>query len=63
MKTYLEKCHCGSGLEAYLEEDARGIFIGYMCTTCKAERLKGYRPEVLNDPNYEADEPIEPEDY
>jgi hypothetical protein len=25
--------------------------------------MKGYRPDVLSDSNYWADEPIEPEDY
>jgi len=62
MKTYLEKCPCGSGLEANAEGDARGIFIGYMCAACIREKLKGYRKEVLNDPNYECDEPIEESD-
>lgn len=62
MKQYLEECPCGSGLEAPQELDARGIFIGYMCTECRTDRLRAYRPEVLNDPNYECDEQIE-DDY
>lgn len=57
------ECPCGSGEEPELETDARSIPLGYMCSKCRKERLKGYRKEVLEDPNYECDEPIEPEDY
>lgn len=60
MRTQL--CPCGSGLPGYVETDARGIYIGRMCRQCRQKRLSGYRPEVLTDPNYEADEPIEPEE-
>lgn len=42
--------------------DARGIEVARVCDECEAEKLKGYRPEVLTDPNYEANEPIEPEE-
>jgi hypothetical protein len=62
MREYLENCSCGSGFEAHAIRDARGIFIGYMCQDCKVERLSGYRQDVLTDPNYKTDEPIEPED-
>jgi hypothetical protein len=50
---------CGSGLEAKVQVDARGIFLCYTCRKCEAEKLSHYRPEVLSDPNYECDEPIE----
>jgi len=33
-----------------------------VCNACRRERLARYRPEVLNNPQYECDEPIE-EDY
>lgn len=59
MKTYLEKCPCGSGLFAELELDARGIPLGYMCEKCRVERLSQFRPDVLTDPNYWTDEPID----
>ena len=42
--------------------DARGIYIAKVCDQCRDEKLPGYRPEVLTDPNYHADEPIEPEE-
>jgi hypothetical protein len=48
---------------SWWELDARGIPLARVCDGCIKEKLKGYRPEVLTDSNYEADEPIEPEDY
>jgi hypothetical protein len=55
----LGSCHCGSGKQSWWENDARGIPLARVCEECKEERLKGFRPEVLTDSNYEADEPIE----
>jgi hypothetical protein len=55
----LHPCPCGSGLESEWEYDARGIELGRMCPVCKPERLYKFRPEVLSDSNYTADEPIE----
>lgn len=52
-------CRCGSYLPREPQYDARGIFLCYACPKCKPEKLSGYRPEVLTDPNYEADEDIE----
>ena len=52
-------CNCGSGLESHWEYDARGIELDRVCPKCKDEKLSKYRPEVLSDPNYEADEDIE----
>jgi len=56
------ECGCGSGLASEWELDARGIELGRMCPSCRTERLAGFRPEVLTDPGYEADEEIEPRD-
>jgi hypothetical protein len=56
-------CMCGSGMERKAEFDARGIFLTYACPKCRKVKLSEFRPEVLTDPNYECDEPIEPEDY
>lgn len=52
-------CSCGSGLEAHWQYDARGIELCKTCEKCHKEKMKGYRPEVLTDPNYTADEQIE----
>jgi hypothetical protein len=53
-------CPCGSGEPSWWAKDARGIEIARVCVKCEAEKLSGYRPEVLTDPNYAADEDIEP---
>jgi hypothetical protein len=65
LKTYhprLHDCSCGSGEEHWAEFDARGIFLTYVCEQCRDQKLKKYRKDVLDDPNYWHDEPID-EDY
>jgi len=57
--TIFRPCVCGSGLESEEVLDARGIYICRVCDKCRDAKLRGFRPEVLTDPNYEADEPIE----
>ena len=54
-------CNCGSGLPREAKYDARGIFLTYVCPKCEKDKLAKYRPDVLNNPSYEADEPIEPD--
>jgi len=58
-RQFLPQCNCGSGFEAWANYDARGIFLTYTCEQCKERKLSGYRPEVLTDPDYWHDEPIE----
>lgn len=53
------ECPCGSKKYPEANFDARGIFLCYACIKCEREKLKGYRPEVMTDPNYECDEQIE----
>jgi hypothetical protein len=55
------ECSCGSGLPKLPVHDARGIFLTYVCSRCEREKLSHFRPDVLSDPNYWADEPIEEE--
>jgi len=55
-------CNCGSGLWSAWEYDARGIPLCRACDSCRKKKLSGYRPEVLTNSNYAADESIEPED-
>ena len=57
-----KKCSCSSGLEKDEEYDARGIFLTYACSQCRAEKLGSYRSDVLTDANYWADEAIEGDD-
>jgi hypothetical protein len=52
-------CPCGSGLESWWANDARGIPLARVCAKCKRAKLAKYRPEVLRNPNYWADEAIE----
>lgn len=55
-------CSCGSGLPREAVYDARNIFVAYVCDECRKKRLAGYRPEIFDDPRYEADEDIDGED-
>jgi hypothetical protein len=34
-----------------------------VCDSCREAKLSKYRPDVLSDAKYWADEPIEPEEY
>jgi len=58
----LHECPCGSKEYPESVSDARGIFVAYVCDGCRGEKLAGYRPEIFTT-SYEADEPIEPEEY
>ena len=58
----MTECMCGSGKYKEAQYDARGIYLCSTCEDCHARKMRGYRPEVLTNPNYECDEPIEPED-
>jgi len=55
------ECMCGSGKHRWAEYDARGIFLTYVCDDCKKEKLGRFRKDVLTDPNYWHDEPIDEE--
>ena len=48
--------------DAWLEYDARGIPLRYVCQKCRAAKLATYRPDVLSNSNYWSDEPIEEDD-
>jgi hypothetical protein len=58
----IKPCSCGSGKLRYENYDARGIFLCFTCSACHAARMARYRPEVLTNPGYTADERIEPDD-
>jgi hypothetical protein len=55
-------CPCNSGKPSWWENDARGIPLARVCEDCREAKLAKYRPDVLTDSNYWADEPIE-DDY
>lgn len=55
----MKLCTCGSSKNSWWENDARGIPLARVCVDCKQDKLSKFRPEVLTDSQYEADEPIE----
>lgn len=55
----LRTCPCGSGKASWWENDARGIPLARVCEVCREEKLSKFRPDVLTNPNYSADEQIE----
>lgn len=59
MELYDKKiCSCGSGEMSRWEFDARGIPLTRCCSECRDTKLNKYRPEVLSDSDYDADEAI-----
>jgi len=52
-------CPCGSGKESFWQHDARGIPLRRTCQKCHKKEMARYRPDVLTNPNYWADEPID----
>jgi hypothetical protein len=52
-------CSCGSGKPKSAQYDARGSFLTYTCEDCHDRKMAGYRPDVLTDPAYWTDEPID----
>lgn len=52
-------CNCGSGEPRQEVNDARGIFVAFVCSKCRARKLKGYRRDIFTDPNYPTTEPID----
>jgi len=57
-----KECPCGSGLEQRDLVDARGIFAGFVCDQCERQARAKVRPEVLDDPDYGTDEPVDDDD-
>ena len=55
----MKPCPCGSGKNSWWETDARGIPLARVCLECKAKKLSVFRPEVLTNSNYSADESID----
>jgi hypothetical protein len=52
-------CSCGSGKPKSAQYDARGIFLTYTCDDCHDRKMTEFRPDVLTDPGYWTDEPID----
>ena len=52
-------CIDGHKSDTYWKYDARGIPLAKICKVCAAWKLAKYRPEVLSNANYYADERID----
>lgn len=59
MAKWKNGCPCGSGEHPEEVYDARGIYVTAVCDQCRHKRLKGYRPEIFSDPDYDHEEPID----
>jgi hypothetical protein len=53
------ECICGSGKTQRPNYDARGIYLCASCDDCHEKKMAGYRSDVLTDPDYWHDEPID----
>lgn len=56
----MSACSCGSGEECEAVNDGYGIFLCYACPKCHKEKLKKFRPDIME--RYQTDEPIEPDE-
>lgn len=61
MATYHQMCDCGSGKLKIARYDGYKIFLCYACDNCWEQKIKTYRPDIME--CYPCDEPIEPEEY
>lgn len=53
-------CPCGSGETRQPTFDGHGIFLTFVCSKCKKDRMATFRPDIMK--RYQCDESIEPED-
>lgn len=56
--------HCRNnhdGHHTWWLRDARGIECGKVCDMCEHVVRSRYRADIFTDPNYWADEPVEPD--
>ena len=44
---------------SWREYDAQGIPLARACPVCRTQKLRHYRPDVITDPQYIADEAID----
>lgn len=54
MSAWRKECPCGSGKEANVLHDARGISCGFVCDSCIDTVKAKYRPEIFEDASYDA---------
>lgn len=51
------------GRLSWFENDARGIPLCKVCEKCRSAKLAVYKRDVLENPNYQVDEPIEDDSW
>ncbi len=62
--TYCDHGRSNGEDNSWWEYDAQGIPLAKVCDKCRAEKLKGYRPEILSGYDQsDVDEPIEPDNW
>ena len=54
-----KKCSCGSGKPKSPQYDACSIFLTHTCEDCHDRKMAEFRPDILTDPDYWTDEPID----
>jgi hypothetical protein len=60
MKRYKNNCpYCDIAMISEVRYDAKGLFLTYACDKCWKQEKKRYRSDILSDPNYWHDEPID----
>ena len=55
----IEKNHQCDPSESWNEYDARGLYLCRVCVKCEEQKMRSYRPDVLSDPQYWHDEPLD----
>lgn len=59
MKMAIRPCPCGSGEHKSAMYDGHGVFLTYVCSRCRTEKILQFRPDIFE--RYKADEAIEEE--
>jgi hypothetical protein len=59
MRTDTCGLHSSRDPGTWAEYDARGIYLCRVCPKCVKAKLSGYRQDVLTDPNYDHEEPLD----
>lgn len=55
----MNPCISGHIDQPWWKYDARGIPLAKICKVCADYKLSKFRPEVIGNPNYSADESVE----
>ena len=56
---YKKSCRCGSGKPRRELKDAHGIFCGFVCDDCEADKRREFDPAIFDLGTYPPDEIIE----